>query len=101
MLYVVLLAYEPTENLSLHTGMIVFLMGGLAMLAPVQGGIGPWHFMVSEALILYGIDKEHGLIFALIAHTITTLIYSIMGGIVLLILILKYGSKTVQLRPTV
>lgn len=79
MLYVIFFAYPPTSGLSLQTGMLTFLMGGLAMLAPVQGGIGPWHFMVYETLFLYGIDKADGKVFALIAHSSTNLIYLFLG----------------------
>jgi uncharacterized protein (TIRG00374 family) len=79
MLYVIFLAFGPTSHLSILTGMITFLMGGLAMLAPVQGGIGPWHFMVYETLFIYGIDKADGKIFALIAHSSTNLIYLFLG----------------------
>lgn len=86
MLYVIFLAYEPTSHLSLETGMITFLMGGLAMLAPVQGGIGPWHFMVYETLFIYGIDKADGKVFALIAHASTNLIYLVFGLAALLII---------------
>jgi glycosyltransferase 2 family protein len=86
MLYVIFLAYEPTRHLSLQTGMITFLMGGLAMLAPVQGGIGPWHFMVYETLFIYGIDKADGKVFALIAHASTNLVYLVFGLIALLII---------------
>ncbi len=86
MLYVIFLAYKPTSHLSLQTGMITFLMGGLAMLAPVQGGIGPWHFMVYETLFIYGIDKTDGKVFALIAHASTNLIYLILGLAALLIM---------------
>jgi hypothetical protein len=86
MLYAVFLAFGPTSHLPITTGMVVFMMGGLAMLAPVQGGIGPWHFMVYETLFLYGIDKTDGKIFALIAHTSTNLIYLIFGIIALMIL---------------
>jgi len=86
MLYVVFLAFEPTSHLSIGAGMLTFLMGGLAMLAPVQGGIGPWHFMVYETLLLYGIEKSDGKIFALIAHTSTNLIYLVLGLAAFLIL---------------
>ena len=50
------------------------------MLAPVQGGIGPWHFMVYETLFIYGIDKADGKVFALIAHASTNLIYIFLPG---------------------
>jgi uncharacterized protein (TIRG00374 family) len=87
MLYVIFLAYEPTKHLTVWTGMIVFLMGGLAMIAPVQGGIGPWHFMVYETLFIYGIDKAHGKIFALIAHTSTNIIYYLIFGLIAFIML--------------
>lgn len=87
MLYVIFLAYEPTKHLSIWTGMMVFLMGGLAMIAPVQGGIGPWHFMVYETLFVYGIDKAHGKIFALIAHTSTNIIYYLIFGVLAFIML--------------
>ncbi len=32
-----------------------FVMGTLGILAPVQGGIGAWHFMVIEGLAIYGV----------------------------------------------
>jgi uncharacterized protein (TIRG00374 family) len=86
MLYVIFLAYEPTSHLSLETGAITFLMGGLAMLAPVQGGIGPWHFMVYETLFIYGIPKTDGKVFALIAHASTNLIYLVFGLAALIII---------------
>jgi glycosyltransferase 2 family protein len=85
MLYVVFLAFKPTSHLGLGAGMFVFLMGGLAMLMPVNGGIGPWHAMVIEALYLYGIDRFDGGVFAIIAHTSTSLIYILLGGIALIL----------------
>ncbi|MBN2613232.1 MAG: flippase-like domain-containing protein [Bacteroidales bacterium] len=86
MLYVIFLAYEPTKHLTIWTGMITFLMGGLAMLAPVQGGIGAWHFMVFETLFIYGIAKPEGKMFAFIAHASTNLIYLGLGLLALILL---------------
>jgi uncharacterized membrane protein YbhN (UPF0104 family) len=93
MLYVVFLAYEPTSHLSLQTGMITFLMGGLAMLAPVQGGIGAWHFMVIETLVIYGISRPQGKVFALIAHATTNFVYLIFGLIALALMPLVNSKK--------
>ncbi len=93
MLYVVFLAYEPTAHLSIQVGMITFLMGGLAMLAPVQGGIGAWHFMVIETLVIYGISQPEGKVFALIAHACTNLVYLIIGGIAMILMPLLNGGK--------
>ena len=35
----------------------MFLIGSYGMLAPVQGGIGAYHFMVIAALTVYGIGS--------------------------------------------
>jgi glycosyltransferase 2 family protein len=93
MLYVVFLAYGPTSHLSIRVGMVTFLMGGLAMLAPIQGGIGPWHFMVFQTLFIYGIPIEQGKIFAFLAHTTTNLVYIILGAIAFVILFLINSGK--------
>lgn len=85
MLYVVFLAFPPTANLTIWAGMFTFMMGGLAMLAPVQGGVGAWHFMVIQSLLLFGISEIDGKTFALVAHTSTNMIYLIFGLLALLI----------------
>lgn len=99
MLYVVFLAFEPTNHLTIRAGTVVFLMGGLAMIAPIQGGIGPWHYMVAQTLILYGIEYETGKIFALVAHSFTNLIYILFGGIAVIMLIIKYGKASIVFNP--
>lgn len=94
MLYVVFLAYPPTKNMTLIMGATAFMMGGIAMLLPVQGGIGPWHLMVILTLNVYGLNVENGAIFALIAHTTTILVYFIFG-IIALILFAIINKKNV------
>lgn len=86
MLYVVFFSFDPTKNLSLITGLTTFIMGGLAMLAPVQGGIGAWHFMVIETLKLYHLNEIHAADFAFLAHTTTNLFLLVAGGISFLLL---------------
>jgi uncharacterized protein (TIRG00374 family) len=86
MMYVVFLSYPPTEHISLIAGLTAFIMGGLAMLMPVQGGIGAWHFMVIETLSIYGVDKIHGQDFALLSHTSMNLMLLIVGGLSFILL---------------
>ncbi|NJM15153.1 MAG: flippase-like domain-containing protein [Bacteroidales bacterium] len=86
MSYVIFFAYGPTGHLTLPVAMITFVMSGLAMVAPVQGGIGPWHFMVYETLFIYGIEKVNGKTFALISHTSTQLALLFFGALFLVIL---------------
>ncbi len=79
MFHVVFYSFIPTKNIELTAGLSAFIAGGLAMLAPVQAGIGAWHFMVYETLFLFGIDKYDGKIFALISHTSTNLLVLFAG----------------------
>jgi glycosyltransferase 2 family protein len=81
MLYVVFFAYPPTNKLSFNAAVLTYVFGTLAYLLPIQAGIGTWHFIVINCLFFYGIDKESGMIFALIAHTFTNLIFLILGPV--------------------
>lgn len=93
MLYVTFFSFAPTAGLSMGAALTAFIMGGLAMLAPVQGGIGPWHFMVFETLALYGIPVADGKIFALISHSTTNGFCLIVGAICLVYLTLVGKKK--------
>lgn len=86
MLYCVFFSFHFTSHLSPLAGLTIFVLGSFGMVAPVQGGIGAWHFMVIEGLTLYGIDKADGKIFALVAHGTTTIMLIVFGVIALLVL---------------
>ena len=63
------------------------------MIAPVQGGIGAFHWMVSEGLTIYGISKIDGLSYALLVHTTQTLIILIIGSISLILFLKQSTGK--------
>lgn len=86
MLYCVFFAFGFTSHLVPLAGLTVFVFGSFGMVAPVQGGIGAWHFMVIEALALYGVDRGDGKVFALLAHGSTTVMLIVLGLIGLLAL---------------
>lgn len=86
MLYVVFFAFDFTTHLSAIAGLTTFVLASFGMVAPVQGGIGAWHFMAIEALLLYGIDRANGTVFALLAHSSMTGMLILLGLIALLIL---------------
>jgi glycosyltransferase 2 family protein len=79
MLYVSFFAFEFTSHLSVLSGLSTFVMGSFGMVAPVQGGIGAWHFMTRESLALYGIAYENGMVFAFLAHGVMTLMVIVLG----------------------
>ncbi len=86
MIYVVFFAFGFTSHLSAIAGLTTFVLGSYGMVAPVQGGIGAWHFMVIQALIVYGIAKADAVVFAFLAHSSMTAMLIVMGLIALLIL---------------
>lgn len=86
MLYVIFFAFDFTRDLGPIAGLTTFVLASFGMVAPVQGGIGAWHFMAKEALSLYGVPNENGIIFAFVAHTSMTGMIIIIGIISILIL---------------
>ncbi|MDC1107110.1 lysylphosphatidylglycerol synthase transmembrane domain-containing protein [Prolixibacteraceae bacterium] len=94
--YVCFFAFGFTSHLTVMAGMTVFVFGSYGMVAPVQGGMGPWHFMTVEALALYGVGRQEGLIFALIVHTAITIVTIIVGGITSIIVTFRKPHQLTQ-----
>jgi len=86
MLYSIFFAFDFTSILSPIAGLTTFVFASFGMVAPVQGGIGAWHFMAIEGLRLYGVAYENGVIFAFVAHTSMTVMIIAVGLISMLIL---------------
>jgi glycosyltransferase 2 family protein len=79
MTYLIFFSFGFTSHLGPLAGLTVFVLGSFGMVAPVQGGIGAWHFMVIEGLTLYGVDKADGKVFALLAHGTSTIMLIVLG----------------------
>ena len=90
MTYICFLCIPETENLTLADGMFIMLVGGLGMVFPSPGGIGSYHFLVSQALMIMGVGSASGILFATTVHTAQTLIVLIFG---LISLFLLFTSK--------
>jgi glycosyltransferase 2 family protein len=93
MLYVVFFAYPPTHKMTFSTAIFTYTVGTLGSLLPIQAGMGVWHFLVMECLHLFGLDKDSGKMFALVAHTFTNLIYLVFGTIGFIIMPLTNNHK--------
>lgn len=86
MLYSIFFAFDFTRSLNPIAGLTTFVFASFGMVAPVQGGIGAWHFMAIEGLTLYGVVYENSVIFAFVAHTSMTVMIIAVGLISMLIL---------------
>ncbi|MFW5820178.1 MAG: lysylphosphatidylglycerol synthase transmembrane domain-containing protein [Bacteroidota bacterium] len=94
MLYVLFFAYPPTADLSFKAAAFTFGLATLAFLLPIQAGIGAWHFVVIQCLLLFGIDAETGQAFSLVAHAATNLVYIPLGAIAFLFIFLLNDFRT-------
>lgn len=96
MSYLCFFSLQATSLLDWHAGLFVLVVGGMGMSAPVQGGIGAYHLLVSQGLMLYGLTQGHGLAFATLMHTSQTLVVIILGALSFLYLFLKQRNGTVN-----
>lgn len=84
MFYVCFFCFRFTSHLGIMAGLTVFVLGSYGMVAPVQGGIGAWHFMVIAALMIYLHPhtpemESMAKTFALLTHGSMTLLYILLG----------------------
>jgi len=100
MTYLVFFSLDATSSLSPAAGLVLLVVGGLGMSAPVQGGFGAFHEFVSSALEgFYHLSKLDGLAFAVVIHTSQTLAVIIVGGAALIAtLFLSRKTQTNDLR---
>lgn len=97
MLYVLFLAYPPTQHLGIEAAATTFGLAALAFLLPVQAGMGAWHFVVIQCLLLFGVDADAGKAFSLMAHSATNHVYLITGIIALALLpIVNKNENTIK-----
>ena len=93
MSYLVVFATPETDNLSFEVGFMLLALGGIAMSAPVQGGIGAFHILVSQGLALYNLPTETGIFFATLLHGSQVIMILISGSISFLYLALVHFNK--------
>lgn len=84
--YTTFFAFDFTASLPLSTGLIAFAMSSLSVLAPIQNGIGAWHFMVIITFVSYGVNEAEAKSFALIVHTLQSLWIALIGVIAIVLL---------------
>lgn len=98
MTYVVVFSIPATQSLQPIDGLFLLVIGGLGMAAPVQGGIGAFHWIVSMALSLYGISKADGLVFATIQHESQAILAILLGAFSILMLFINSRRKRKNIR---
>ena len=77
--YLAFYAFDFSAHLGLSAGLVMFVVGTLAVIVPTPNGAGPWHFAVMTMMMLYGVGKEDAGIFALLVHGIQTFLLILLG----------------------
>jgi len=90
MTWVVVFALESTSHLTLGDSIFLLVIGGLAMSAPVQSGLGAFHYIIRQGLLIVkGIPVEDGLAYALLTHESQLIFVAIIGTISFFIIFRK------------
>ena len=96
MTWVIVFMIPATSGLGLVDGIFLLVTGSLAMAAPVQGGIGAFHWMVSRGLfVVYNIPLADGLVYATLSHESQLILIAVLGTFSIFKI---FGGKKVKLR---
>ncbi|NDV65560.1 lysylphosphatidylglycerol synthase transmembrane domain-containing protein [Bacteroides sp. 224] len=77
--YITFFCFSFTQDLNIWAGLVLFVAGTFAVVVPTPNGAGPWHFAVITMLTLYGVNETDAGVFALLVHSIQTLLVIILG----------------------
>jgi glycosyltransferase 2 family protein len=90
MTWVVVFSIESTSHITFMESIFLLVIGGLAMSAPVQSGLGAFHYIISRGLLFVkGIPVEDGLVYALLTHESQLIFVAIIGTISFFIIFKK------------
>ena len=94
MTYFCVFAFESTSMLNPNEGLLILIAGSFGFVAPVQGGIGAYHAVISRLLVMLpgrNIGLSDALSFATLTHAAQTLLIMLAGFISMVIL---FSTKT-------
>lgn len=95
MSYLIVFSVPETAHLPWSTGIMLLVAGGIALVIPVQGGIGTYHAFISSALVLYSVEKTTGVFLATLLHTSQLVATAVFGGAALLISVFVNKHKVI------
>jgi glycosyltransferase 2 family protein len=97
--YVCLFAFPFTSHFGGKVALLLLVAGGLGMSAPVQGGIGAYHLLVTQGLAIYSINQQDGLTFATLLHSLNMLLVLGLGTTSLVLVFFKKRSAKINIDP--
>ena len=86
MTYVCFFSIPETSELHFVDGLYIMVIGGLGMVVPVQGGLGPYHAAVTMGIVSLGLSETTGITLAVLIHTAQSIMILITGIIAAIVL---------------
>lgn len=93
MTYICMFAFEPTQHLSPAAGLAVFVMGAIGIVFPSPGGMGAYHYMIAQGLMMYGLTEADGFSFGNIVFFSLTIFCNVLFGVLAWILLPWFNKK--------
>ncbi len=95
MTWVVVFSLESTSYLSFGDSLFILVIGSIAMSAPVQGGMGAFHYFVSRGIaFVEGVSIEDASAYAILTHESQLLLGLLLGGLAFWMLSRKKREET-------
>jgi uncharacterized protein (TIRG00374 family) len=91
--YVLFFCIPETSHLGLLAGLTLLVIGSVGMTAPTQGGIGAYHLLVGNVMVLYGLSQEDGITLATFVHGSQMLLMLFIGALAFLLAVI-YQKKS-------
>ncbi len=86
MSYTIIFSLPATSHLDMTAGLMLLVVGGIAIALPVQSGFGTYHAMVAGLLLIYEIEETTGLFLATLLHTSQIVSIAFFGIFALILL---------------
>ena len=97
MTWIVVFCLESTSHLSFGNSIFILVIGGLAMSAPVQGGMGAFHYFVSRGIAyVENVSIEDASAYAILTHESQLVLILILGALAFYMLYKKPEGNEVN-----
>jgi glycosyltransferase 2 family protein len=87
--YVLFYCIPETSDLGPLAGLTLLVIGAIGMTAPTQGGIGAYHLLVGNVMMLYSLSQKDGITLATFVHGTQMLFILLVGALAFLVVLLK------------
>jgi len=78
--YLWFFSFPDTASLPARAGLLLMVAGTLGKTLPIQGGgMGAYHFLVGQGLLLYGVGGVHSAAMAILIHGSQTIYHLLVG----------------------